>query len=125
MRMTSTGALPRTLAAARPPKPPPTITTRSVFDVCSSAPLIEFKLASFIYSFLKLLIPDISENLLLPRITRISQIQRWIGRSVGRCQTKARKLLGLIDSIVRILAIFAILAESAVQIRALNATTLA
>src|SRR5437773_3423780 len=94
MRMTSTGALPRALAAARPPKPPPTITTRGVFDVCSSAPLIEFKLASFIYSFLKLLIPDISENLLLPRITRISQIQRWIGRSVGRCQTKAPKAFG-------------------------------
>src|SRR3954447_11659537 len=63
MRMTSTGALPRALAAARPPKPPPTITTRGVFDVCSSAPLIELRLASFINLFLKLLRPGISENL--------------------------------------------------------------
>src|SRR4029077_1607072 len=64
MRMTSTGAFPRALAAARPPKPPPTITTRGVFDVCSSAPLIELRLASFIHPFLKLLRPEISENLL-------------------------------------------------------------
>src|SRR5438270_7792625 len=63
MRMTSTGALPRALAAARPPKPPPTITTRGVFDLCSSAPLIELRLASFINLFLKLLRPGISENL--------------------------------------------------------------
>src|SRR5947207_6447682 len=63
MRMTSTGALRRALAAARPPKPPPTITTRAVFDVCSSAPLIELRLASFIHPFLKLLRPEISENL--------------------------------------------------------------
>src|SRR6266487_1567560 len=63
MRLTSTGALPRALAAARPPKPPPTITTRGVFDVCSSAPLIELRLASFINLFLKLLRPGISENL--------------------------------------------------------------
>src|SRR5580765_8316378 len=62
MRMTSTGALPRALAAARPPKPPPTITTRGVFDVCSSAPLIELRLASFIHPFLKLLRPEISEK---------------------------------------------------------------
>src|SRR5207244_12369756 len=94
MRMTSTGALPRALAAARPPKPPPTTTTRGVFDVCSSAPFIEFKLASFIYSFLKLLIPDISENLRLPRTTRISQIQRGIFRSVRRGETKVRSALG-------------------------------
>src|SRR5207302_4269380 len=63
MRMTSTGAFPSALAAARPPKPPPTITTRAVFDVCSSAPLIELRLASFIHPFLKLLRPEISENL--------------------------------------------------------------
>src|SRR5439155_24869049 len=63
MRMTSTGAFPRALAAARPPKPPPTITTRGVFDVCPSAPLIELRLASFIHPFLKLRNPEISENL--------------------------------------------------------------
>jgi hypothetical protein len=63
--MTSTGAFPRALAAARPPKPPPTITTRGVFDLCS-APSIEFKLASFIYLFLKLLIREISQKLLSP-----------------------------------------------------------
>src|SRR2546430_10587362 len=63
MRMTSTGAFPRALAAARPPKPPPTITTRGVFDVCSSAPLIELRLASFIHPFLNLLWREISENL--------------------------------------------------------------
>src|SRR5436190_7114538 len=63
MRMTSTGAFPRALAAAKPPKPPPTITTRGVFDVCSSAPLIELRLASFIYPFLKLLSAEILENL--------------------------------------------------------------
>jgi hypothetical protein len=50
------------LAAARPPKPPPTITTRGVFDVCSSAPLIELRLASFINLFLKLSKSEISEN---------------------------------------------------------------
>src|SRR3954471_10438191 len=63
MRMTSTGAFPRAFAAARPPKPPPTITTRGVFDLCSSAPLIELRLASFIYLFLKLSKSEISENL--------------------------------------------------------------
>src|SRR6266852_3439911 len=63
MRMTSTGAFPRALAAARPPKPPPTMTTRGAFDVCSSALLIELRLASFIHPFLKLLRPEISENL--------------------------------------------------------------
>src|SRR5260370_19437994 len=63
MRMTSTGAFPRALAEARPPKPPPTITTRGVFDVCSSAPLIELRLASFIHPFLKLLSAEISEIL--------------------------------------------------------------
>src|SRR5437867_5102312 len=67
--MTWTGALPRALAAARPPKPPPTITTRGVFDVCSSAPLIELRLASFINLFLKLLAPEIPENLELPSDT--------------------------------------------------------
>src|SRR6266536_5983001 len=61
--MTSTGAFPRALAAARPPKPPPTITTRGVFDVRSSAPLIELRLASFIHLFLKLSKSTISENL--------------------------------------------------------------
>src|SRR5437773_6062914 len=63
MRMTSTGALPRALAAARPPKPPPTITTRGAFDSRSSAPLIELKLASFMHLFLKLSKSEISENL--------------------------------------------------------------
>src|SRR6266446_5506591 len=63
MRMTSTGAFPRALAAARPPKPPPTITTRGVFASCPSAPLIELRLASFIHPFLKLLGTGISENL--------------------------------------------------------------
>src|SRR4026207_615385 len=62
MRMTSTGALPRALAAARPPKPPPTITTRGVVDVCSSARLIELRLASFIHPFLKLSKSEISAN---------------------------------------------------------------
>src|SRR6266446_3241630 len=51
MGMTSTGAFPRALAAARPPKPPPTITTRGVFDFRSSTPLIELRLASFIICF--------------------------------------------------------------------------
>src|SRR6266705_1058982 len=63
MRMTSTGAFPRALAAARPPKPPPTITTRGAFVVRSSASSIELRLASVIYPFLKLLRPEISENL--------------------------------------------------------------
>src|ERR1700754_1079488 len=72
MRMTSTGAFPRALAAARPPKPPPTITTRGVFDVCSSAPLIELRLASFIHPFLKLLRSEISENL------GFSRRPRWL-----------------------------------------------
>src|SRR5205823_14587507 len=74
MRMTSTGAFPRALAAAKPPKPPPTITTRGVFDVCSSAPLIELRLASFIHPFLKLLRPEISENL------GFSRRPRWSGQ---------------------------------------------
>src|SRR5438552_11171446 len=63
MRMTSTGAFPRALAAARPPKPPPTITTRGVFDFRSSAPLIELRLVSFIHPFLKLSKSAISDNL--------------------------------------------------------------
>src|SRR6202035_4516407 len=74
MRMTSTGAFPRALAAARPPNPPPTITTRGVFDACSSAPLIELRLASFIHPFLKLLRPEISENL------GFSRRPRWSGQ---------------------------------------------
>src|SRR6266705_4547510 len=53
--MTSIGAFPRALAAARPPKPPPTITTRGVFGVRSCASSIELRLASVIYPFLKLL----------------------------------------------------------------------
>src|SRR4029077_12255961 len=68
--MPSTGAFPRALAAARPPKPPPTITTRGVFDVCSSAPLIELRFESFIHPFLKLLGPEISENLGFSRTPR-------------------------------------------------------
>src|SRR6266446_10216294 len=62
MRMTSTGAFRRALAAARPPKPPPTITTRGVFDVCSSAPSTELRLESFIHLFLKLVALEISLN---------------------------------------------------------------
>jgi len=60
--MTSTGAFPG-LWRSQTTKTPPTTTTRGVFDVCSSAPLIEFKLASFIHSFLKLLIPTFRERL--------------------------------------------------------------
>src|ERR1700675_1804139 len=63
MRMTSTGAFPRALAAARPPKPPPTITTRGLFVVRSSESSIELRLASFIHLFLKLSKSAISENL--------------------------------------------------------------
>src|SRR5437660_12247872 len=86
MRMTSTGALPRALAAARPPKPPPTITTRGVFDVCSSAPLIELRLASFINLFLKLLRRGVSENLGFSRRPRCSGQRRTAARMllVGR-----------------------------------------
>src|SRR3954469_25625922 len=86
MRMTSTGALPRALAAARPPKPPPTITTRGVFDFRSSAPLIELRLASFINLFLKLLRPGISENLGFSRRPRWSAQRRTAARIliVGR-----------------------------------------
>src|SRR6266853_1118834 len=74
MRMTSTGAFPRALAAVRPPKPPPTITTRGVFDVGSSVPLIELRLASFINLFLKRLRPEISDNL------GFSRRPRWSGQ---------------------------------------------
>src|SRR5258706_9120192 len=84
MRMTSTGALPRALAAARPPKPPPTITTRGVFDVRSSAPLIELRLASFIHLFLKLSKSAISENLGFSRRPRWSG-QRQTDGSVPIC----------------------------------------
>src|SRR3954468_19590977 len=73
MRIISTGALPRALAAARPPKPPPTITTLGVFDVCSSAPLIELRLASFIQPFLKLQRPEISKNLGFSRRPRLPE----------------------------------------------------
>src|SRR3954453_7508256 len=86
MRMTSTGALPRALAAARPPKPPPTITTRGVFDVRASAALIELRLASFINLFLKLLRPGISENLAFSRRPRWSGQRRTAARMlvIGR-----------------------------------------
>src|SRR6267378_2765612 len=86
MRMTSTGAFPRALAAARPPKPPPTITTRGVFDFRSSAPLIELRLESFIHSFLKLSKSAISENLGFSRRPRWSGQRRTDGRLliVGR-----------------------------------------
>src|SRR6059058_6697750 len=89
MRMTSTGAFPRALAAAKPPKPPPTITTRGVFDVCASAPLIELRLASFIQPFLKLLRPEISENL------GFSRRPRWSGqrRTDGRLYHASQKLI--------------------------------
>src|SRR6202035_4127923 len=76
MRMTSTGVFPRALAAARPPKPPPTITTRGVFDFCSSAPSIELRLASFIYLFLNLLRPEISENLRTLVVSYVSGFER-------------------------------------------------
>src|SRR5438105_1893858 len=89
MRMTSTGALPRALAAARPPKPPPTITTLGVLDVCSPAPLIELRLASFIHLFLKLPKPEISENL------GFSRRPRWSGqrRTDGRLYQASQKLI--------------------------------
>src|SRR5438034_11008846 len=61
--MTWTGAFRRAFAAARPPNPPPTITTRGDFDFRASALSIELRLASFINLFLKLLRPEISENL--------------------------------------------------------------
>src|SRR6266404_3034018 len=89
MRMTSTGALPRALAAARPPKPPPTITTRGVFDGCSSAPLIELRLASFIHPFLKLLSPEISENLGFSRWTsaKADQLDERTAALVNRARS--------------------------------------
>src|SRR6266511_5034600 len=88
MRMTSTAALPRALAAARPPKPPPTITTRGVFDVCSSAPLIELRLASFIHPFLNLLWREISENLGFSRRPRWSG-QRYVFSAKGAASMPA------------------------------------
>src|SRR5258707_11771618 len=88
MRMTSTGAFPRALAAARPPKPPPTITTRGVFDVRSSAPSIELRLASFINLFLKLLRPGISENLSFSRRPRWSG-QRYVFSAEGAASMPA------------------------------------
>src|SRR6266478_3365725 len=90
MRMTSTGAFPRALAAARPPKPPPTITTRGVFDVCPSPPLIELRLASFIHSFLKLLRPKISENLFFLQTAIVSSgANRRPAEAVILCQSLA------------------------------------
>src|SRR6478735_6660493 len=77
--MTSTGAFPRALAAARPPKPPPTITTRGLFASCASAPLIELRLESFIHSFLKPLCAEISENLGFSRRPRSSGQRRTDG----------------------------------------------
>src|SRR5206468_12585149 len=88
MRMTSTGVFRRALAAARPPKPPPTITTRGVFDVCSSAPLIELRLASFINPFLKLLSQEISENLGFSRRPRWSG-QRYVFSAKGAASMPA------------------------------------
>src|SRR6476619_1453561 len=79
MRMTSTGAFPSALAAARPPKPPPTITTRGLFASWPSAPLIEFRLESFIHSFLKPLSAEISETLGFLRIPRWSGQRRTDG----------------------------------------------
>src|SRR5260370_11171283 len=61
--MTSTGAFPRALAAARPPKPPPTTTTRGVCGFRPSPSPLELRVDSLIYLFLKLLSPEISENL--------------------------------------------------------------
>src|SRR5207237_159756 len=83
-----TGAFPRALAAARPPKQPPTTTTRGVFDVCSSAPLIEFKLESFIYSFLNLLIPDYYAIYHLSTIKRIYKLLKCYTPILVRCYTE-------------------------------------
>src|SRR5207249_10528935 len=91
MRMTSTGAFRRALAAARPPKPPPTITTRGVFDVRSSAPLIELRLASFIHPFLKLLRPEISDNLGFSRKPRWSGQGRTGGRLIKRTRDRSEE----------------------------------
>src|SRR6266566_10147009 len=88
MRMTSTGAFPRALAAAKPPKPPPTITTRGAFDFRSSAPLIELRLASFIHPFLNLLRPEISENLGFSRRPRWSG-QRYVFSAKGAASMPA------------------------------------
>src|ERR1700688_388992 len=63
MRMTSTGALPSALDAARPPKPPPTMTTRGLCGFCPSPCPFELRVESLIYLFLKLPSPEISENL--------------------------------------------------------------
>src|SRR6266404_640948 len=88
MRMTSTGAFPRALAAARPPKPPPTITTRGVFDSCPSAPLIELRFESFIHPFLNLLWREISENLSFSRRPRWSG-QRYVFSAEGAASMPA------------------------------------
>src|SRR4051812_43017013 len=90
MRMTSTGAFPRAFAAARPPKPPPTITTRGVFDVCSPAPLIELRLELFIHLFLKPLCAEISKNLGFSRRPRGSG-QRYVFSAEGAASMPARR----------------------------------
>src|SRR2546421_1085315 len=86
--MTWTGAFPSALAAAKPPKPPPTITTRGAFDFRSSAPLIELRLALFIHFFLKLLRPGISENLSFSRRPRWSG-QRYVFSAEGAASMPA------------------------------------
>src|SRR6266446_9511425 len=88
MGMTSTGAFPRALAAARPPNPPPTITTRGVFDFRSSTPLIELRLASFMHLFLKLSKSQISENLGFSRRPRWSG-QRYVFSAEGAASMPA------------------------------------
>src|SRR5229473_2838155 len=79
MRMTSTGAFPRALAAARPPKPPPPITTRGVYGLDPPPCPFELRVESLIYLFLKLLRPEISANLGFSRKTAMvrSAANRW------------------------------------------------
>src|SRR5437879_3145623 len=99
MRMTSTGAFPRALAAARPPKPPPTMTTRGLcgFGCCP----FELRVESLIYFFLKLLSPEISENLRDFAPTRA--IPRLVGRSffAGRRRHRNNGFFGHIQLDVR------------------------
>src|SRR6266550_577090 len=59
------------------------VTTRGVFDSCPSAPLIELRLELFIHPFLKLVRPEISENL------GFSRRPRWSGQR----RTAARMLI--------------------------------
>src|SRR6266496_1378716 len=89
--MTWAGAFRRALAAARPPKPPPTITTRGVFDSCPSAPLIELRLELFIHSFLKLSSPEISEN--LGRGVRLEIAKSSISQTCFPFQRSAHQIL--------------------------------